>query len=177
VVLIQENQFEYHFSSHLKPWVYYVTLSFTEVDIVDKIKWLIAHDHLHVHQQGVLRKIHSFNRLGFGAGVFGKSYLIREWLCQSDHASDQSIQIIDRTLWNPCFPLSFTEADIVDKIKWLIAHDHIAKRIAKNTENFSNSYLRLEDYYCYVATALDTITTLEVDSDVLYSYEPYLVKY
>jgi hypothetical protein len=53
-------------------------------------------------------------------------------------------------------PLSFTEADIVDKIKWLIAHDHIAKKITKNAENFGKSYLRLEDYYCYVATALDT---------------------
>ena len=98
VVLIQENQFEYHFSSHLKPWVHFV-------------------------------------------------------------------------------PLSFTGADIVDKIKWLIAHDHLAKRIAKNAENFGKSYLRLEDYYCYVATALDTIASLEVDSDVLHSYEPYLVKY
>ena len=75
------------------------------------------------------------------------------------------------------FLLSFTEADIVDKIKLLIAHDHIAKRIAKNAENFGKSYLRLVDYYCYVATALDTIASLEVDSDVLHSYEPFLVKY
>jgi len=51
---------------------------------------------LQVHQQGVLRKVQSLNRLGFGAGVYGKSYvgktvamcfLIREWLSQSDHAS------------------------------------------------------------------------------------------
>ena len=97
VVLMQESQFEYHFSSHLKPWVHYV-------------------------------------------------------------------------------PLSFTGADIVDKIRWLIAHDHLAKRIAKNAENFGKSYLRLEDYYCYVATALDTIANLEVDSDVLHPYEPYLIK-
>lgn len=51
---------------------------------------------LQVHQQGVLRKVQSLNRLGFGAGVYGKSYvgktvamcfLIQEWLSQSDHAS------------------------------------------------------------------------------------------
>lgn len=75
VVLLQESEFSYHFSERLKPWVHYV-------------------------------------------------------------------------------PLAYNAADVVEKIEWLKAHDHLAQRIANNARNFGRSYLRLEDYYCYVSSYL-----------------------
>lgn len=46
VLLIQKHEFEYHFSSRLRPWVHFVPLTYTTTDIVDKIRWLQQNDHL-----------------------------------------------------------------------------------------------------------------------------------
>eukprot|EP01040_Poterioochromonas_malhamensis_P006298 gene6298-6777_t len=96
VVLLQQSEFNYHFSARLKPWVHYV-------------------------------------------------------------------------------PISYSTADVVSKIEWLKAHDDMAQRIAANARNFGRSYLRLEDYYCYISTALYTIGALEKDSDVLEPFDPVLI--
>lgn len=45
VILIQFHEYEYHFSSRLKPWVHYVPLSYTAVDAVAKVRWLQQNDH------------------------------------------------------------------------------------------------------------------------------------
>ena len=63
--------------------------------------------------------------------------------------------------WVHYVPLSYTAADIVEKVKWLQEHDDLARQIAKNGWNFGQSYLRLEDYYCYAATALHEISQVE----------------
>jgi hypothetical protein len=65
--------------------------------------------------------------------------------------------------WVHYVPLSYTAADIVEKVKWLQEHDDLARQIAKNGWNFGQSYLRLEDYYCYAATALHEISQVETD--------------
>ena len=93
VVLLQESEFSYHFSSRLKPWVHYV-------------------------------------------------------------------------------PLSYSAADVVDKILWLREHDHLAQRIALNARNFGRSYLRVEDYLCYVATAFNELSRLYNGSDALRPFDP-----
>jgi hypothetical protein len=46
VILLQENEFAYTFSSRLKPWVHYVPLSYNTADIIDKIEYLVANDDL-----------------------------------------------------------------------------------------------------------------------------------
>ena len=86
VILMQEHEFAYTFSSHLKPWIHYV-------------------------------------------------------------------------------PLSYNTADIIDKIEYLLANDDLAERLATNAKNFGLSHLRLEDYFCYVATALKTISNITSGTD------------
>ncbi len=56
--------------------------------------------------------------------------------------------------WVHYVPLSYTAADVIEKIEWLKSHDHVARRIARNGYVFGKSYLRLEDYYCYIAQGL-----------------------
>jgi len=62
--------------------------------------------------------------------------------------------------WVHYVPLTYTTADIINKIEFLIAHDHIAKRLAVNARNFGVSHLRFEDYMCYVASALHAISNI-----------------
>lgn len=57
--------------------------------------------------------------------------------------------------WIHYVPLSYSAADIVEKIQWLKSHDDMARQIAKNGYAFGRSFLRLEDYYCYAAAALE----------------------
>eukprot|EP01035_Chromulina_nebulosa_P017303 gene17303-22840_t len=45
VPFLQINEFEYHFSNRLKPWVHYVPVSYNVADVVDKILWLHNHEH------------------------------------------------------------------------------------------------------------------------------------
>ena len=56
--------------------------------------------------------------------------------------------------WVHYVPLSYTASDLVEKVLWLKKNDHIAREIARNGKVFGQSYLRLEDYYCYAAQAL-----------------------
>jgi hypothetical protein len=62
--------------------------------------------------------------------------------------------------WVHYVPIAYNAADVVEKIEWLKAHDHLAQRIASNARNFGKSYLRLEDYYCYIASALETVAAI-----------------
>ena len=51
-------------------------------------------------------------------------------------------------------PLTFTGADLLEKIQWLRDNDDKARQIARNGRNFGLSFLRLEDYYCYTSYVL-----------------------
>lgn len=62
--------------------------------------------------------------------------------------------------WVHYVPISYSTGDIIDKIEWLQKHDHIAEKIANNGKVFADSYLRLEDHFCYIATALEGIGKL-----------------
>jgi len=62
--------------------------------------------------------------------------------------------------WVHYVPITYSAADVADKVDWLIAHDDIAQRIARNGFNFGRSFLRLEDSFCYIATALNTLGTI-----------------
>lgn len=90
-------------------------------------------------------------------------------------------------------PLAYNMADATDMIEWLIDHDELAQQLAINARNFGNealiqffmelfhflyvyiscnlpsgkSYLRLEDYYCYTATAMHQLASMQEGSDVL----------
>jgi Glycosyl transferase family 90 len=46
VILLQKHDFEYHFSSRLKPYVHFVPLTYTAADAPQKIRWLQQNDHL-----------------------------------------------------------------------------------------------------------------------------------
>lgn len=59
--------------------------------------------------------------------------------------------------WVHYVPISYSMADIAEKIAWLQAHDEIAQQLAENARVFGRSFLRLEDHYCYAATSLETI--------------------
>ncbi|KAJ1402690.1 hypothetical protein B484DRAFT_457715 [Ochromonadaceae sp. CCMP2298] len=72
--------------------------------------------------------------------------------------------------WVHYVPLSSIGTDAVSKVTWLRKNDQIAQRIAQNGHNFGKSYLRIEDYYCYAATAFETLAALMEGSDVL---EPF----
>lgn len=98
VILLQHNEFEYHFSGRLKPWVHYV-------------------------------------------------------------------------------PLTYSAADIVNKIEWLKKNDGMAQQLAANARNFGLSYLRLEDQYCYAATALETFGKIFRDSSALKPFSPTEIPY
>ena len=54
-------------------------------------------------------------------------------------------------------PLAFNAADVLEKIIWLKNHPKEAQQLAQNAHNFEASYLRLEDYYCYMASALEVM--------------------
>ena len=71
--------------------------------------------------------------------------------------------------WVHYVPISFTAADLIEKIEWLNTNPILARRIAKNGYNFGKSYLRLEDYYCYTAYAMHLISKTETKS----SLEPF----
>lgn len=43
----------------------------------------------------------------------------------------------------------------------------MAQRLALNARNFGQSYLRLEDYYCYAATALEAMGRVATPSSLV----------
>ena len=59
--------------------------------------------------------------------------------------------------WVHYVPLSNNLADATEKVEWLQQHDDMARQLALNARAFGRSYLRLEDYLCYIATALKTL--------------------
>ena len=59
--------------------------------------------------------------------------------------------------WIHYVPLAYNYADVIEKIEWLMEHEDLAKQIVANAQAFAKSHLRLEDYYCYVANALEVI--------------------
>jgi hypothetical protein len=60
--------------------------------------------------------------------------------------------------WVHYVPISFTAADLPEKIQWLQTHDALARDIARNGRNFGRGYLRLEDYYCYTGQLLSVLS-------------------
>lgn len=67
-------------------------------------------------------------------------------------------------------------ADLKERIQWLRDHDDLAKQIAENARTFARSYLRMEDYYCFAAAALDAAAVAQKGSDALKPFSPQLVK-
>jgi hypothetical protein len=63
--------------------------------------------------------------------------------------------------WVHYVPLSFSASDLVQKIEWLRDNDGMARQLALNAKNFGKSYLRMEDYICYVGAALTVVAALE----------------
>lgn len=79
--------------------------------------------------------------------------------------------------WVHFVPLCYTMADAAEKVEWLRAHDHLAKRIAENARNFGKSYLRLEDYYCYAAAALNAVSRILNGSSALKPFNQSKINY
>lgn len=62
--------------------------------------------------------------------------------------------------WVHYVPLSYTGADLLEKVQWSREHDDMAAQVAENGRNFARSYMRLEDYYCYAASVLNTMAEI-----------------
>lgn len=77
--------------------------------------------------------------------------------------------------WVHYVPIAYNTADIIRKIEWLQEHDEMAYEIAKNAKHFGQSYLRLEDYFCYHATLLKSISELFEGSDALIPFDPMII--
>ena len=74
--------------------------------------------------------------------------------------------------WVHYVPVSYSGADIGEKVRWLREHDDMARQIAENGRNFARSYLRLEDFYCYAAKALDMLADLTGKTDAIKPFNP-----
>ena len=59
--------------------------------------------------------------------------------------------------WVHYVPLAYNAADLLEKVLWLKSHPQFARRLATNGKNFGASFLRLEDYHCYWASALEAV--------------------
>lgn len=77
--------------------------------------------------------------------------------------------------WVHYVPFSYSGADLSAKVIWLQRHDDLAQRIAENGRNFGRSYLRLEDYFCYAAHALDAVHEKTSKFDVNVPFFPQLL--
>ena len=74
--------------------------------------------------------------------------------------------------WVHYVPLSYSAADLIDKLLWLRAHDDLAQRIARNARAFGDSYLRLEYQLCYAATVIQTVGKILNGSDAIVPFDP-----
>jgi hypothetical protein len=74
--------------------------------------------------------------------------------------------------WVHYVPLSFHGDDIIEKIEWLQSHPHMARRIAENGRRFGQSYLRLEDYFCYFVNIFESIAQRVNQTDSLEPFDP-----
>ena len=72
-------------------------------------------------------------------------------------------------------PLAYNMADVADKVMWLKENDDMAQTLAQNAANFGKSYLRLEDYLCYAAKAMQILAQLQRGSDVLEPHDPQII--
>lgn len=59
--------------------------------------------------------------------------------------------------WVHYVPVAYSLADLTEKVVWLREHDDMARQIAMNGKAFADSYLRYEEYSCYVASALHVV--------------------
>lgn len=75
--------------------------------------------------------------------------------------------------WVHYVPISYSMADVSDKLLWLQKHDRLARQIARNGRRFADSHLRLEDYFCYSVRALDELAKIQNGTDAL---EPFDAK-
>ena len=62
---------------------------------------------------------------------------------------------------------------MVEKVQWLRDHDDLAQQIVHNARVFAASYLRLEDQYCYIASALYTLGEIINGSSATIPFTPY----
>ena len=69
--------------------------------------------------------------------------------------------------WVHYVPLTYTTADLIEKVEWLRAHDGMARQLADNARHFGVSHLRMEDYFCYAGAAFSLLGDLEKGSEVL----------
>jgi hypothetical protein len=76
--------------------------------------------------------------------------------------------------WVHYVPIAYNGADVIEKIQWLQRNDEKAHTLAKNAYAFGQSYLRLEDYYCYTAAFLKEVTK-HVTPDALIPHQPHLI--
>jgi hypothetical protein len=60
--------------------------------------------------------------------------------------------------WVHYVPIAYNLADLIDKIEWLKQNGNLARQIVANAQAFAKSHLRLEDYFCFVANALETMS-------------------
>jgi len=74
--------------------------------------------------------------------------------------------------WVHYVPLAYNMADLTDKVMWLQSNDDMAQILALNAANFGKSYLRLEDYLCYAAKAMEVLANLQRGSDALEPTNP-----
>ena len=73
--------------------------------------------------------------------------------------------------WVHYVPLTYSSADLIEKVEWLQQHDDMAQQIAINARNFGKSYLRMEDYYCYTAAALRLVADIEENTNLTQPYD------
>jgi hypothetical protein len=74
--------------------------------------------------------------------------------------------------WVHYVPLSTSGADVAAKVRWLQQNDHLARQIAENGHNFGLSYLRLEDYLCFAATAVGALGEVMANTTALEGFSP-----
>lgn len=72
--------------------------------------------------------------------------------------------------WVHYVPISYNTVDIIRKVEWLNANPKLAYQIAVNAKLFGDSYLRIEDYYCYFATLFKELGDVLAGSDALISF-------
>ena len=73
--------------------------------------------------------------------------------------------------WVHYVPISHNGADLLKKLNWLKTYDRSAYKIMENAKAFSESYLRLEDHYCYGIRLMHTIGTVLEGSDALRPFD------
>lgn len=78
--------------------------------------------------------------------------------------------------WVHYVPISYSMADLKERVQWLQEHDDLAQQIAENARNFARSFLRMEDYYCFAAAAMDSAAKSYKSIDSLKAFHPKLVK-